>query len=270
MKQYTLAKTYPGSPKLNTKVYLELENSYTTNLQNDFRLFSKDQVENYPEFWELVVEKDYEILSLIFNKHGNLIKKYTILTKNNSNFEYILQNGCWNIHSVKRLSDSEIFTISDEVFIPEDHETRQVIFSIKKFEISNHKLLVHQTDSQTHCIPYITTIQKFKQSLFKTKDGIDIFKGDEIWSVNETSFNLTIDSPVLIDSSNVDKLSKKNIKFSTKEKAEEYIILNKPCLSHKDVYDLLGRLSTASLRQSDYYSLNDKLKQIIKNKLKIK
>ena len=47
--KYILKKEYPGSPKLGNII---------DNLENDW-------IENYPEFWEEVVEKDYEILSYI-------------------------------------------------------------------------------------------------------------------------------------------------------------------------------------------------------------
>ncbi len=46
--KYILKKEYPGSPKLGNII---------DNLENDW-------IENYPEFWQEVVEKDYEILLL--------------------------------------------------------------------------------------------------------------------------------------------------------------------------------------------------------------
>ena len=49
--KYRLIKIYPGSLKLNTTVYLETEDNYMTNMENDFRLFPKKIVENYPEFF---------------------------------------------------------------------------------------------------------------------------------------------------------------------------------------------------------------------------
>ena len=107
MKNYRLIKTYPGSPKLNTTVYLETENNYMTNMENDFKLFPKKIVENYPEFWQPVVEKNYEILSLA--RFCSI--KPTITDVSNYGDEYIealLKCDKARIHSVKRLSDGEI------------------------------------------------------------------------------------------------------------------------------------------------------------------
>jgi len=58
MKKFKLIKTYPGSPELGAEV--------------DFTGFKQltQQAIEYPEFWEQVVEKDYEILSYI--KKGSI------------------------------------------------------------------------------------------------------------------------------------------------------------------------------------------------------
>ena len=70
-KKYKLIKEYPGSPELG--------------IIAEERYVMKDQ----PEYWEEVVEKDYEIL--------------------------ISRVVPQEILSVKRLSDGEVFTIGDEV-----------------------------------------------------------------------------------------------------------------------------------------------------------
>lgn len=64
--KYELIKTYPGSPKLNTIC------KYDKNPWSDSNAFTNPVLnpENYPEFWQPVVEKDYEILSFICNPHA--------------------------------------------------------------------------------------------------------------------------------------------------------------------------------------------------------
>ena len=92
--KYILKKEYPGSPKLGNTI---------DNLENDW-------IENYPEYWEELVEKDYEILSLIEGKFIYPCDKYS------KDFINQLFNTLGiNIYSVKRLSDGEIFTIGDKV-----------------------------------------------------------------------------------------------------------------------------------------------------------
>ena len=96
--KYKLIKEYPGSIKLGTIVYLETEDNYMTNMENDFKLFPKKIVENYPEFWEEVVEKDYEILE-VKGKYG-AISSYIEKLDNDLKDKTIFK--------IKRLSDGEI------------------------------------------------------------------------------------------------------------------------------------------------------------------
>ena len=71
--------------------------------------------------------------------------------------------------------------------------------------------------------------KKIKQPLFTTEDDVNIFKGDKYCAVfydfkyleQEAIKNYELDNATL--------------RFSTKEKAEEYILLNKPCLSLNDL-----------------------------------
>ena len=69
--------------------------------------------------------------------------------------------------------------------------------------------------------------------IFTTKDGIDIFKGDTFyiidnWVVQEYKNHIGLNEYI------------HNLKFSTKEKAEEYILLNKLCLSLNDVNEVFN------------------------------
>ena len=75
-------------------------------------------VEPSSNFWEEVVEKDYEILSFIgrnakiplriLNKHTNLYKHVTTNNAEELTEKYLLSGVGYKIHSIKRLSDGEI------------------------------------------------------------------------------------------------------------------------------------------------------------------
>lgn len=58
-----------------------------------------------------VIEKDYELLSIIPNNS----LKGIIFNYNCPEIESYLKFGDYNIHSVKRLSDGEVFTVGEEV-----------------------------------------------------------------------------------------------------------------------------------------------------------
>ena len=64
--KYKLIKTYPGSPKLNTIVQKHQNCNYTC----DYHSINPIYVENHSEFWQPVVEKDYEILATVGNNNS--------------------------------------------------------------------------------------------------------------------------------------------------------------------------------------------------------
>ena len=220
MKKYRLIKNYPGC-------------SWTLNsiCSNDFIWDNGKKVylKNYPEFWEEVVEKDYEILSFVANKR-HINPGFIIEIENNisifggHNIKGYIEDAdnWWNIYSVKRLSDGEIFTINDRIKVFCGYSF------IKKFNINNLNVLI--CTSKTGEGFNIENLEHIKKPLFTTEDGVDIFEGDEVFElINNTKiFRITF----LKCTSMTGKNSRKY--FSTKEKAREYILMNKPCLSIND------------------------------------
>jgi hypothetical protein len=76
---------------------------------------------------------------------------------------------------------------------------------------------------------------KLKQPLFTTEDGVDIFEDDIFWNVG-TTYNLN-DYQITNNKYELVFLKDGSKQFSTKEKAEKYILMNKPCLSLQDLLD---------------------------------
>ena len=193
--KYKLIKEYPGSPKLGTIT--------------DRTMYFP---EYYPSFWQPVVEKNYEILSLVASeKHPQHKKGSKFLHNKDYKFKNMYPTEFWDIYSVKRISDNKIFTIGDSY---EDLIIEKMFMSVDNNIITTYK-------------------PKVKQPLFTTEDGVDIFKGDISFGVN-SNFKLS-------EVKHINKLYiYPNVKeFSTKEKAEEYILLNKPVLSYGDVQEYL-------------------------------
>ena len=224
---------------------LPFENSPRIGYTSEPHLSQKDEdhywnglwfnPENYPEFWEEVVEKDYEILSLSFTNNFCYLQKngeyaYRNTYNTTSTLKDYLSAG-WKIHSVKRLSDSEIFTIGDKVV-----GYNNSIAKIKTIDLVGEISLNIGTDK--HEGFSLKNLKKVKKPLFTTENGVDIFEGDyyyyfrfHSWTFDKAIANQKFHSQ--------DKLSSNSLYFSTKEKAEEYILLNKPCLSYGDVQEYL-------------------------------
>jgi len=224
MKKYILIKEYPGSVKLGCT--------------NEYIIYDCSK---YPEFWEEVIENDYEILE-IQGKYGSISsykKQYDSDLKDKS------------IYKIKRLSDGEIFTIGDKVI--GDYTNNK--YNINSFVINKRfdKIIINGEDI------HLNECEKEKL-LFTTEDGIDIFEGDVFTTLNK---NL-LEPPVTYTANLEHKKYDKYLDFSTKEKAEEYLFMNKSCLSYKEASDImLHRDISAHYKKI----IREKLKELVKQKL---
>lgn len=248
MKKYKLIKEYPGSPELGT-IIGEL----------NYKKGNNDIVCIEPflgEFWEEIIEKDYEILSFNTGAFYNFIAElqnngtYNGTSKSHA-FEQ-LSNGRWTIQSIKRLSDGQIFTIGD---IVTERMSDKTNVTIKRFNIHSNKLIVEVSKYSLNTTVELIFLNKVKEPLFTTEDGVDIYEGDYCSHVNISDLTKRARTSYNTGNSYNPKITKY---FSTEEAAEEYILMNKPCLSILDVLD----------SQDNTYFLANKLKQLVKQKLK--
>lgn len=110
-----------------------------------------------------------------------------------------------------------------------------------------------------------------EQSLFTTEDGVEIHEGEAYAFVIRDKedvyedFKLYKQPHALLHHVEQDKACPgKYLNFSTVQKAEEYIIKNKPCLSYADLLDLQHNFGKVFIR------LNRKqLEHFIKSKLNL-
>ena len=176
-----------------------------------------------------VVEKDYEILSYT-DGIGNIFT-------NINNPGGILERCDFIIHSIKRLSDNEVFTIGDKLT---DN------FIIKEFEIKNNNLLIwfqkehfsayiKPTQSKWGNVQfdYINSLEKIKQSILTTEDNVELFEKDRYFICMKT-----LDLTSANNEGIITKFFKQNsnyLYFSTKEALDKHIIMNKPSLSLNDI-----------------------------------
>jgi len=216
MKKYKLIKEYPGSPKLG---YIAQEDEFT---------FMKE----FTEYWEEVVEKDYEILEVSLARSEKHIIRKIDFNDSESYIESLINCHGNSIHSIKRLSDGEVFTVGDVV----NNISEPNIFKgkISEFKLKDSTLRVYYDGKDL-----LKHIELSKKPLFTTEDGVDIFEGDTnipLYYVSANGFKIDSCCKKEIKPGS---LSNHNLYFSTKEAVEEYVLMNKPCLNINDVKRLL-------------------------------
>jgi hypothetical protein len=160
----------------------------------------------------------------------------------------------------------EIFTIGDKT----------TLGIITCFRLLDNEIMV-DFDNKNSILLRSKQLQHVKQPLFTTEDGVDVFEGDDIYWININTFeevNCNKYNDDLGEISIKSLLSKKYeykaVGFSTKEKAEEYIIMNKKVLSLNDIFDNCINIPNTRISKAAETAILNSLKKIVKNKLKIK
>lgn len=263
MRKYKCIQGYPGCKKDTIVRYHP--GTYPEYWDEDTgKSYQQMIIEHYPKFWEEVKEKEYEILSLrmygsyftggyaettlrsnglyLNDKDGNKEGLYTL--------EKSFENG-FNIHSIKRLSDSEIFTIGDTVQHIKDNRDRGKIVKFDIYYLPDRKILVEFKGKNYHTeytndYIYSNSLEVLEhvkeKPLFTTEDGVDKYLGDECYQISilhnyhYAQPNKTTARKEILPIPSYFKY------FSTKEKAQEHIGENKPKYSKKAISKALDNL----------------------------
>lgn len=102
-----------------------------------------------------------------------------------------------------------------------------------------------------------------KEVLFTTEDGCPIYHGDMYWNVSD-EFNK---GHFCADE---DWTGRSGVRtFSTEDAADEWIVLNKRCLSFNDVMAVVRQLTDSSTGYGNRSFLNTKLKELAKSKINL-
>lgn len=194
-------------------------------------------------------ELDYEITDWDLSKSG-----IGVLSCMNNNYDCLIKQGAI-IKSVRRKSDGEVFTIGDKV----DGMRSVTGFKIiKKDDCSGWSEGLHILGELTYHAA-IYTCEKVKKPipLFTTEDGVELFdRMHKIFAIKKTNpFELFkghngetlgvwlngwyttnwLQNPCEYDTRIVPLIKEHYLLFSTEAAAKEYILMNKPCISVKDI-----------------------------------
>ena len=199
-------------------------------------------VENSSD-WTEVFEKDWEIVSYR-SKSGLTFWRMPdgLFTDSpisiGSEQRDIMPESCfwseqWFIHSVKRLSDGEMFTVGDTVQVGGEIE------HIKFFSEATFSLRVYFKSKHTWAeLPFIS--KPTRTPLFVTEDGVEVFGGDTFWTVDKKDFTLQERQIKNVQQGNLWVCVSIQFYtcFSTESAAQDFIVLNKPCLSVQDLAEV--------------------------------
>lgn len=217
-------------------------------------------VEPSSEYWEEIVEKDYEILEITFEDGKPC--PYKLFGGCYDSKEHFIEcflnaSSCnYKIHSVKRLSDSKVFSVNNEIAYKNKIYTIEIIYLLE----DGVRFYVGQGLNFG-----IKNISVFQRPLFKSDDGKQIFEGDEVIYKVTDFFDVLADYCVKSEALNYIK----GRTFSTKKAAENYIKMNKPCLTYKEILNLYDEYApTIPMMSSFRDGFKTALTKIVKQKLK--
>ena len=221
--KYKLKKWYPSLPK-DWEVGMEVEKCTTDKryyVSNQWYkpLIFQTEIENNPEFWEKVIEKDWEILDQGYN---GLI-------------------GKWEIKAVRRKCDGEIFSVGDKLDLRAGGIRKITGISlddsgVSEFSKRSIPWLECGKDYGT-CLDWAV---HYKEPILITEDGVEIFEGDNYWCVNTAEHLWSFWQQTARSRTQLNRGVKA---FSTKELGERYIEENKPIFSKKDMLSFGASMS---------------------------
>lgn len=250
-RKFELIEEYPGSPELGS-----------IHIPNGFGVIAPqvtvENVDNYTQHWREMFE-EFEVQSFSYKKWESLAKikdDGLYYTKSGSFWTYNSLIGCGisvksghiKIHSIKRLSDGEVFTIGDSVM------RYGKIAEIRTIKLDKNWAggAVINEGLKPYLGECIETLSKVDNPILKTEEGVEIFEGDELWWLR-----------VIEDDNEIEEIfsygkygwnGEISINgtykwFSNEYSAKEYIIMNKPLLSVMDVKQQLPKLIKAGVQK---------------------
>jgi hypothetical protein len=226
--QNELIREYPncGCPIGTTITLIEAACSWTQDIGK------------YTEFWEEVVQKDYEILTLTnsggiqpnipFDFIGNLYEDEI----NKGNIPDHL-----HIHSIKRKSDGEVFSIGDKVALKSSinyHLTAMKLTDDKLSIYVNGKVVPTKDNNSGGFGANLERLIKAKTPLFITEDSVEIFEGDGVHWVRIDTLKYLYKTEIVVNHKFILESGQYKI-FSSEEKAKEFVVLKEPKYSLEDM-----------------------------------
>ncbi len=228
-------KMFVNPPNCKTNVHSRLDNISKTK-PKEWEITSF--VERFNGFDSIPVER-------IYSKH----KQVFALGMVSFTEKELLELPYFHIQSVKRLSDGVEFKIGDKIRLKHNNHVRAIV-AIKE-EFGELRL---RTDTGHIAIQNAFKIEK----ILTMENGVDIYKGDKIYGVSDWKVWEKI-----VEDNDITPITW----WSKRELAEEFILLNKPCLSYNDVEEAQRITHSNSFNGVEPFNFREHLKELVKSKI---
>jgi len=221
------------------------ENFYNTR---EFAVIHAQLIEDSLD-WEIVEEKSYEILSFkndlketfILQKEGFYAtdyERYADVSWRTVDHLLTKATKC-SIHSVRRISDNFVFTLDDSAKSVNGRGTHKITaFEISQKQINREERdgidriwVSWEKDSGGNWLDAIEKVER--KPILITEDNVELFEGDDYYTVKIYNEWKIQKWAVYCDTTKVSPSS--ILRFSSREKAEEYIENSKPQYSLNDI-----------------------------------
>jgi len=235
MKKYKLIKNFPTNdlPEGTIVTQYELGQYVSENIT----IFKKEDIENFSDFWEEIIEEDYAIIGFNdgFNDYFKVLNgKFTINSTSYYDEDDLLSKK-YKITAIMRLSDNKKFRIGDKIIWEWVHSMKD-FYEIENFTIQSNKKLYINNMYRFEVIG--KTLNHRIEPVMVTEDGVEIFKNDPYWLfwTYNPSRGRSINKPYIVNhaSGDGDGWCENAKFFSTKEKANEYILKHTPIYTTED------------------------------------
>jgi hypothetical protein len=169
---------------------------------------------------------EYEIVSMKCKTSG-------VLYHNKQQISHCLQrSNFYAIHSVRRLSDGEVFSVGDQIDATGE-KCRIIGFNVAPNWSGGLMVCTDETKDSASALKLITKLPTPKP-IFRTEDGVDLFSiSDTVYGVCPKGTWETRELGLLLEP------NKTNWKwFAIPYNRDRYILMNKPTLSVNEVLDI--------------------------------
>jgi hypothetical protein len=220
--------------------------------------WGKDLMEVFKQDWEKrnAPIPEYEILSFDGSKFSEeqvrAAAKFGEYDPNGIYVAYALQHN-FPIHSVRRLSDGEVFSVGDQIDATGE-KCRITGFKVLANWEGGLMVCTDETPTSGSSLRLVTKLPT-PQPLFTTEDGVDLFSiSDTVYGVCPEGTWETRELGLLLEP------NKTNWKwFAIEYNRDIYIRENKPCLSYKDVFDAFEEADVPYMNSKIHKALFEKV-----------